>query len=171
MIIIVEGPNNVGKSTFIKKLLKKLPNYTVEHTSVICPNNFEYYKLCLSIDNIIYDRLHIGEIVYPQIYSRKQNINDEEFKYLMNYKNVIYVFIDADLEFILKGAWNKGEKCNFVESMNEKKLFNQVFNLISNLIDDSNVFKIKNHLCNEYEDNDVDLVINEIVMRCKNEIS
>lgn len=151
MIIVVEGPNNVGKTTFINTLLDVLPNYKVEHTSNITPNTYDYYKMCLKMDNIIYDRLHVGEMIYPLIYKRKCNLSDKEFSKLLNNKNVIYVFIDADIEFIIKSCTNKGEDFNLDTVYKEKLAFDKYYKLVKSL--KSKVVRVHNHLVPEYKDN------------------
>jgi len=86
MVIIIEGPDNVGKSTQIKLLMKNLikhPTYTIHFSNVLGISNDEskqfsrilYNDMFHLVDeafkfnrNIIFDRAHLGEYVYSPIY-------------------------------------------------------------------------------------------------------
>lgn len=67
MKIIVEGMDNVGKTTLINKIIKMCPdmNFKVIHGTKDTPNNFEYYKrILLSNENLIVDRAWVGQFIY-----------------------------------------------------------------------------------------------------------
>lgn len=104
MILIVEGPDNVGKSTLIKNIRKHI--LTSPHTIAIhsssTPNGedsikWPFYHYCAILDladalsfaqhwNVILDRSHLGEYVYGSIY---RGISDKDLQYLFEIEDII----------------------------------------------------------------------------------
>lgn len=83
IIIIIEGPDNVGKSTLIKNIRQKLQDdvFHVLHSTPIKLNSVNEYidystKQVTSMfelmrftnENLIFDRSHLGELIYGNIY-------------------------------------------------------------------------------------------------------
>lgn len=143
--IVIEGPNNVGKSTLIEELRKYL-NWEVEHVTSNCPNDYKFYDDLLSYEEpLIFDRLYLGEKVYPFIYERECKLSNDEFEKL--YKNhkehTLIVILDADFDFIIVANVSKGEKFNYKEVWKEKKGFYEIFKFCKNF---TNVIRLKNHI-------------------------
>ena len=146
--IVIEGPNNVGKSSLIYVLNERLKLYgwEVEHTSNICPNDFDFYDHMLSNNQrIIFDRLHVGEMVYPEIYGRRSKLSQREFETLLDKhdQHTLIVFLDADYELIIHGYANKKENFDLHYTRKEKELFYETYQFIK--INNSNCIRIKNH--------------------------
>lgn len=143
--IIIEGPNNVGKSTIIKALQKEF-GYQSEHTTGACPNDYGFYATCLDYpEPLIFDRLHVGEMVYPQLFNREANLADEEFRQLLKKHNddVLIVIMDADYDFIIRSCAAKQEKFDLDFVTRERILF---YNVWSIMVDEGfNVLRVKNH--------------------------
>ena len=131
MIIVVEGPNNVGKTTFIDAFLKKHKDFSVRHITDKDDNTIEFYESLLSTsENMIYDRCHPGEMVYPVIYGRESNVNIVNFPELCEkHRNVVYIFIDATDEFKIRGFNNKHEDYDMQMIIKEQDLFNSVMRI------------------------------------------
>jgi len=80
MIVILEGPDNVGKTTQIKHIVKYFENHPfhVLKYSKVDVSDQEYYAkmlyrhmFCFIMDtdeNFILDRSHLGEYVYANMY-------------------------------------------------------------------------------------------------------
>lgn len=83
MILVIEGPDNVGKTTLIKNLRQAMCDkvFHVLHSQPIKLNSIdEYVKYSLkqvtsmfdlmqsSNENLIFDRSHLGEMIYGNIY-------------------------------------------------------------------------------------------------------
>ena len=123
--IVFEGPNNVGKSTLIKELRKYL-DFEVEHVTAICPNDYRFYNDLLSaMEPMIFDRLHLGEMIYPIVYDRDGKLSTEEFdKLLVEHKDrVLIVIVDADYDFMIRAAQSKREFFDYEESKKERSAY------------------------------------------------
>jgi energy-coupling factor transporter ATP-binding protein EcfA2 len=75
MLIAVEGPDGVGKSTFVQLLSSLIPGAELRHCGPPEEDDYmvEYGMPLLGYipgagTDIIYDRLHVGEQVYGPIY-------------------------------------------------------------------------------------------------------
>ena len=69
MRIIVDGPNNVGKSTFISTMNKYLNLEEIkcsDHSKI----SRDYFIDVLNRNDVILDRGPISELVYSSIYDR-----------------------------------------------------------------------------------------------------
>jgi len=106
MIIIFEGPDNVGKGTQINLLRTYFGNinkitHIIKYSNILTENIYEYSKIQYNEmfkimkklnDNfyLIFDRSHIGENVYSPIY---RNYNGE------------YIY-DIEKKYIKSNFWN-----------------------------------------------------------------
>lgn len=147
--IVIEGPNNVGKSTLIKAIQKIFPDYEVEHVTAECPNSYEFYNSLLATEEpLIFDRLHLGELVYPNLYGRKANLNWDEFYDLCrdHGNHTLIVLLDADYDFIIRACDAKNERFDF-ETVEEEKL--RFYELGQQMMKmkgcNLNFIKLKNH--------------------------
>jgi GTPase SAR1 family protein len=132
--IVIEGPNNVGKSTLIEELLELEPfkNWRVEHMTENSPNSFEFYDATLSnCHNTIFDRHCIGEIVYPKLFNRKTSITEEHIIELVKCNNeTLFIFVTADLNFINNAYIFKDELRNWFFITNERNAFDNAYNML-----------------------------------------
>ena len=143
--IIIEGPNNVGKSTLIEELQKYL-HWEVEHVTSVCPNDYTFYDDLLSCEEpLIFDRLHLGEMVYPEIFNRKQKLSESEFDDICekHCEHTLTVILDADFDFIITANALKNEKFKYSEVWQEKKGFYDIYTFCKCTY--PNVVRLKNH--------------------------
>lgn len=144
MRIAIEGANNVGKSTFIKQLIRET-DIKVLHTSGK-PDNIYYNDLMLE-DNIIFDRFCIGD----RVYNDPNLLTDEEIKSYVSSLNKLIV-LETDIVTMQRGYRAKNEPLpERSELLKEKVSF--VKYLIKNKISFTLVTRTKdNHyIGNDYE--------------------
>lgn len=100
-LIVVEGTDNVGKSTFIRNLEKHIGRFTKFHFT--SPKNYNYRlnptiaqekqfieifdKTVKTSGTVVWDRSHIGEHVYAPLY-RDRNDTSWVMKLEYNYKEL-----------------------------------------------------------------------------------
>ena len=122
MLIILEGPDGAGKTTFATKLAEQLKaldprgSVTLLHRGPPTSHPLDEYVVPLlqydaETQHIICDRWHLGETIYPAILGRKTKMTPGILKY-------IELFLESRGAFILKiqptwrelQAWNNGRK-------------------------------------------------------------
>ena len=92
--IILEGPDCSGKSTLAKKIAEHYNNdteYNIVHNTGHDPNDYDFYYQLMRKTNVIYDRLFIGETIYPKIFNRAQKLNVEEFDRLVSVAKNLHI--------------------------------------------------------------------------------
>ena len=129
--IVVEGPNNVGKTTLIKMLrsLELFKDWRVEHMHENSPNSYEFYDASLKYGNkTIYDRHCIGEVVYPQLFNRKTDFTLHDCKnVVIENEDTLFVFVTADYTFIKQAYDKKCEKIDWKFVINERAAFDAIY--------------------------------------------
>lgn len=128
MKLIIEGPNNVGKSTLINAITEIFDtyNFEVEHLSGLTPNSVQFHEDLLSTPkNIIFDRFCLSEIVYAPLFKRKPKFTMEESLSIVQNAgdDTIVVLVDADYEFIVKAYKSKDEDFDYEFVKAEKEGF------------------------------------------------
>lgn len=150
-VIIMEGPDNCGKSTQIKMLLKYLtdaPTHIIHYSNIsgISSNESMKYSKILYDDmfklitesflnsrNLILDRAHLGEYVYSPIYRdyKGDYVFELEKKWMENLhrKNDIYLFLFIDEP---ENLVSREDGLSFTTEINKKKqeieMFKEAFN-------------------------------------------
>jgi thymidylate kinase len=129
MIIILEGANGCGKSTFANELKEKYNIPIIKDHQ----QGFNFYRQkALEYDNYILDRFHLGEYVYP-ILKRGGRVPLETWQQhiierILMIKNCILLYCNTSFEF-KKNIFNtRGEDfIDINEIEKETELFNTVF--------------------------------------------
>lgn len=110
MRIIIEGADGTGKTTLVKKLAR---TYSLDSLNInrYDPNNFNFYLETLKKTKVIFDRHFVGEMIYPKVFDRKGNLNEEDFEWLVNYskENGIAIIILYTDESILLERQKRNE--------------------------------------------------------------
>lgn len=127
MITIVEGCDGTGKTTFAKNLAK-INNLKYLHAEKPTTNYWytEYLKPVNST-NMVLDRWHLGEIVWPEIYGRESLFSDPESFDICNWtlaklgaRLLLFVRRDDDIaDELLK----RGEEKEIEHVLKAKDLF------------------------------------------------
>lgn len=98
MKIIIEGPDGVGKTTLVKKLEKEY-NLASMHLTKNDRTDFAFYSHLLNMDNIIFDRHFISEVIYPKVFNRKYQLDREKIRELFAQAKtsnfLIFILIDS----------------------------------------------------------------------------
>lgn len=149
--IIIEGMNGVGKTTLANKLAKEL-GYTYLKDDRKNQKEKDGLKLYHALvqrlpDNVILDRFHLGEYVYPRLHQdgRKglEFWEQHLLERLMNALKYILIYVEADQDFVEKTYKTRGEDSLTIDqTIAERCLFNQVF-------DKTLLIKIKYNVVND----------------------
>ena len=78
MKIIIEGVDRIGKTTLANKLIEKY-NCDYLHFTRHDPRDFEFYSQTMRKENVIHDRHFIGEMIYPEVFNRKNELSVVDF--------------------------------------------------------------------------------------------
>lgn len=80
MKLILTGHDYAGKSTILKELWKKEDNGKMSyiHLSYREPTDKNFYSRTLDFSNFLMDRCFLDELIYPNVFHRKQNITWED---------------------------------------------------------------------------------------------
>lgn len=124
MNIILEGPDAVGKTTFAELLRDNYNMEIVHFPSATCQEHLDaLYK-----DNTIFDRFHIGELVYPEIYGREPKLdfneaNSKIMRAIVDNNDILIIYITSDLEILRQRLIERGEYNYLDEIEQQNELF------------------------------------------------
>lgn len=132
MNVIIEGPDACGKSTLAKKLVDKYNMHYVHFPSA----DLETHMNSLLADNTVFDRFHIGELVYPEIYDREPKFNGLEdankiMKRIVDNNDILIIFRTSDLSILNDRLIARGE-LDYLEEIDEQ---NKLFTIYSSVFD------------------------------------
>lgn len=82
MRIILEGADGTGKTTLAKILANEF-NLDICHCTQHDPADYDFYEQSIRKNNIIWDRHTIGELIYPKVFNRKQQICIEDARLIL----------------------------------------------------------------------------------------
>lgn len=82
MRIILEGCDGTGKTTLANILAFKY-GLDICHCTASDPSDFQFYKHTVRKDNVIWDRHTIGELIYPEIFSREPKTSTEDARIVL----------------------------------------------------------------------------------------
>jgi thymidylate kinase len=82
-MLIVEGPDCVGKTVLCQKLLERLPTHIYAHFTRL-PDRFDYYWGYVEriSGRVVQDRFHMSEVVYSHVLDRGSNLDAEKYRLL-----------------------------------------------------------------------------------------
>lgn len=123
MNIIIEGPDAVGKTTLAEKLKAKY-GMNVIHLTSHTRNDYEMHiDLLDHCENTVFDRFHIGEMVYPIIYQRPGKLTSDEFikitKRIIDNNDLLIVMCTKDLDVLKKRLIERGEE-NYLKEIEQQ---------------------------------------------------
>ena len=143
MKFILEGVDGSGKSTLARKIQEtfKFMNFEIVHCTRETDNNLEFFKDMIYnsngrySDNLIIDRMHLGQCVYQNEDERidKGWMSDDDILELENclharadIEPVIKIFVDTPIETCLYNCHHNGEDghytLEYIKDLREKYL-------------------------------------------------
>ena len=104
MKIILEGVDGAGKTTLAKILAEKY-GLDICHCTQDDAADYNFYRQTLRKDNIVWDRHTLGELIYPRVFGRRQQISTEDARLVLHYaakeEGVIILVLTADMPTLL----------------------------------------------------------------------
>lgn len=79
MITIIEGSDGTGKTTYAKRLSEQRNAMYLHASHPMSYDWVEEYIRPIKEQNMVLDRWHVGELVWPQIYGRTSLFDDDQF--------------------------------------------------------------------------------------------
>lgn len=110
MKIILEGCDGTGKTT-LAKLLADRYNLDICHCTQDDPADYDFYRQTLRKENVVWDRHTIGELIYPIVFDRREQVSQEDVRLIMHYakKEDVKVFVlTADMPTIYERLNSRG---------------------------------------------------------------
>lgn len=104
MKIILEGCDGTGKTTLAKILADKY-GLDICHCTQHDASDYDFYRQTLRKENVVWDRHTIGELIYPKVFGRKQNIGTEDARLILHYakqEGVKVLVLTADMPTLLE---------------------------------------------------------------------
>lgn len=125
MNIIIEGPDCSGKTT-LANYLKEHYFLDYRHSSSKTENDFKYHFDLLNSSNLVLDRFHLGEFIFPALVDRKAKMSFEDLKQLTNlieYSNdcILVILYASDVNLLKRRLTLRGDDeftVNNIESIN-----------------------------------------------------
>ena len=120
MNVILEGLDAAGKTTLAEKLRDKY-GMSILHSTASTRNDLAYHIDLLDYrEKTVFDRFHVGEWVYPEVYGRPAKMTLEDFKTvekrIIDNNDMFIIFITSDMEIINNRLIERGEE-NYLKEM------------------------------------------------------
>lgn len=128
-MIIVEGPDCSGKTTFCGKLLQRLPSHVYCHFTRL-PAEFDYYwgYVERASARVVQDRFHLSEIIYSQVRGLKPQICPETYRLVdarLRQLGCLTVLLTSDLALI-RGRWDTSQMYDTEKTLEAANLYDVV---------------------------------------------
>jgi adenylate kinase family enzyme len=79
VITIIEGSDATGKTTFAKRLASETGAKYLHAQKPANSNWFDEYVKPITSDNMVLDRWHLGELVWPMLFGRRSLFDEDSF--------------------------------------------------------------------------------------------
>lgn len=125
-MLIVEGPDCVGKTTLCRELLKRLPGYIYAHFSRL-PEGFDYYWGYIEriSRRVVQDRFHMSEIAYSRARGDEPRLTRETYRLVdakLRLLGGFTVLITAERNLIAS-RWRKDQMYSLDKTLEAARIF------------------------------------------------
>lgn len=83
MKIILEGCDGTGKTT-LAKILAERYKLDICHLTQRDPTSYYFYAQTARKEDVVWDRHTLGELIYPEIFDRKQNLSFDQARVIID---------------------------------------------------------------------------------------
>lgn len=127
MNVIIEGPDATGKST-LANYINNTYGMRVHHSTSKTRNDYYYHADLLDYcENTVFDRFHIGEMVYPELYDRAGKLSNDDFyhisKKIIDNHDMLIILYSSDMSVLNSRFIDRGELDYIKEIEDQNKLF------------------------------------------------
>ena len=134
LLIIVEGPDNSGKTTLAIHLQEV---FSLDYTHCSKPKTDNpYIEYCELVDSIktptVIDRAHLGEYVYSKLWRdgcsiSEKKFQDLDFKFMDKFQHVFVVHCDAPTDIIIERCIKEKEDLLDIKDVQKcRDLFDEI---------------------------------------------
>lgn len=146
MNVILEGLDAAGKTTLAEKLRDKY-GMSIIHSTTKTRNDLSYHIDHLDYqNNVVFDRFHFGEYVYPIIYGRPAKVAEDEFdiinRRIIDNNDMFIVFVTSDMSIINERLIARGEEDYLPEMDAQNTHFTEFANKFKNTYNYKNFYII-----------------------------
>jgi GTPase SAR1 family protein len=173
-MIIIEGPDGVGKTTLAKKLLGHLMSHVYAHFTRL-PPGFDYYWGYVDRMSryVVQDRFHMSEVAYAEARGDDLRVDPETYRLLDGRLRLLgaYTVLVTATEDLVRERWDPTQMYDVERTLSACRVFNRIAS------DNRHDIKYRGYLfdvdhvvrCHEGSpyatDDDVDRVIGEYRVR------
>lgn len=146
-MLIIEGPDDVGKSEFCRKLSKLLPSHEVRHLGIL-PKSWHYFKSYVDLagEDVIADRFHMSELVYGYCCRNESKVDATTYKLI---DAVLLTFCAAFTVVITTSGDRRGWNGHPLFTLEQLRRVNTKFHTIVTGLSHRYVAEVNHHVCLE----------------------
>lgn len=128
-MIIVEGPDGVGKTTFCKKLLAHLPGHVYSHFTRLPPGFDYYWGYAERVGRgLVQDRFHMSEVAYAQARGEEPRLDKWDYRLvdsLVRRVGGVTVLITGTQELV-RSRWDAGQMYDVKKTLAAAQVYEDI---------------------------------------------
>lgn len=133
MITIIEGVDGTGKTTYAKRLADQNKAIYLHADKPTQKTWYEEYLTPIKHNNMVLDRWHLGELVWPEIYGRQSLFDEDSFdlcNWTLSKIGTRLIVLTRHDDDIADELLNRGEQDQIEIVLHAKELFIKAFQKI-----------------------------------------